>query len=113
MKDAGEVWADVLIQHFGLLPTESEESNQNICFPKQVSSAINEMEFDEIEREKSQLVEFRAQITVKSSTVATVSEAQEISFKGVVMMLIGGGHYVPKMNDAVVLSSILNFYMNY
>jgi D-aminoacyl-tRNA deacylase len=68
LKEAGEVWADVLCDHFCL-------QSQNI--PEKMSQT-NE---------------------IANANDVCESEPASSSLGGVVMLNVGGGHYVPKMND--------------
>lgn len=72
-SEAGEIWCDVLGQHLGLVPKESETT--------------------------STITEGLTSLSVSSGTVS-IPESP-VSPGGVVVMTIGGGHYVPKMNDMV------------
>ena len=73
VKEYGEVWADVLINHLHL--------GEAICEPKD----SGDTSYEELDGLAS----------------AYTGDSAGCDARGVVMVLIGGGHYVPKMNDAV------------
>jgi D-aminoacyl-tRNA deacylase len=78
-EDAGEIWAKVIIKHFGLVPLDSEDLD------KENVSALEDAETT---------IDSEAQSHLENANF----QADPISY---VVVLIGGGHYVPKLNDIV------------
>lgn len=76
--DAGDIWADCLGNFFELIEENSRESQSY------VDSNVEESETAKIEREKA--------YDIHKPQTKTINIA---------CLVIGGGHYVPKMNDMV------------
>jgi hypothetical protein len=79
IPEAGLIWAECLIKHFGIQHA-AEASRENDSTSDLSSSSSSSSSIDRI--------------------VPSVANG------GVVMVTIGGGHYVPKMNDAVSTQSV-------
>lgn len=88
VKASGEIWADVLIDHFGL----QEYAASGVA-------ASNSVEVD-ISQALKESVTLTDNDTGTSAAATATATAVPLR-RGVVMMLVGGGHYVPKINDAV------------
>ena len=84
VKEYGEVWADVLINHLHLgEPIRELKDSGNTSYEG-----------------------------LDGLASAYTEDSAGSDAKGVVMVLIGGGHYVPKMNDAVsYIYLFLTFYV--
>ena len=85
VPEAGLIWAECLMKHFGIRhgADESTENSPTLDLPSSSSSS--------------------------SSSRSSINRVlPSVTDGGVVMVTIGGGHYVPKMNDAVSTQNIPN-----
>jgi hypothetical protein len=89
IPEAGLIWAECLIKHFGIQHAAD-------------ASIANDSTLDLITSSSS------SSSSSGSSSSSMHRIIPSVSNGGVVMVTIGGGHYVPKMNDAVSTETILN-----
>jgi hypothetical protein len=89
IPEAGLIWAECLMKHFGIRhgADESTENSPTLDIPSSSSSSSSSGSRSSISR-----------------VLPSVTDG------GVVMVTIGGGHYVPKMNDAVSTQNIPNYH---
>ena len=87
IPQAGLVWADCLLRHFRIPRTEPFDSDSNNSANTYDSSSSS------------------------SSSSSDTDSSDTDSSDGVVLVTIGGGHYVPKMNDAVSSLFLASYYL--
>lgn len=91
IPEAGIVWADCILKHFCI------PSNIVAGSAVEVEGAVGDGGVD---------VGIVGVEKISKMTISSGSSSNSGS-DGVVLVTIGGGHYVPKMNDAVSLLSFL------